>query len=75
MQYSDTDETAVCNLASICLPKILEYPFTEEWRKLSDSKVSVYEDPDRILKIYSKSDCDYCKLLKALLKKRPSLSL
>jgi ribonucleotide reductase alpha subunit len=68
-EYSDKDETAVCNLASICLPKILEYPFTEEWRKLSDSKVSVYEDPDRILKIYSKSDCDYCKLLKALLKR------
>jgi ribonucleoside-diphosphate reductase alpha subunit len=69
MQYSDKNETAVCNLGSICLPKILEYPFTDEWRILSDSKVSVYEDPDRVLKIYSKSDCDYCKLLKALLKR------
>ena len=69
MQYSDKNETAVCNLGSICLPKILEYPFTDEWRNLSDSKsVSVYEDSSRVLKLYSTSDCDYCKLLKALLK-------
>ena len=69
MQYSDKDETAVCNLGSICLPKILEYPFNDEWRNLSESKlVSVYEDSSRILKLYSTSDCDYCKLLKALLK-------
>jgi len=68
-EYSDKDETAVCNLGSICLPKILEYPFTDEWRNLSDSKlVSVYEDSSRVLKLYSTSDCDYCKLLKALLK-------
>lgn len=67
-QYSDKDETAVCNLGSICLPKILEYPFTDDWRNLSDSKVSVYEDSSRLLKLYSTSDCDYCKLLKALLK-------
>lgn len=68
-EYSDKNETAVCNLGSICLPKILEYPFTDEWRNLSDSKsVSVYEDSDRVLKLYSTSDCDYCKLLKALLK-------
>jgi ribonucleoside-diphosphate reductase alpha chain len=67
-EYSDKDETAVCNLGSICLPKILEYPFTDEWRNLSDSKVSVYEDSSRLLKLYSTSDCDYCKLLKALLK-------
>ena len=69
MQYSDKNETAVCNLGSICLPKILEYPFTDEWRNLSDSKLtSVYEDSSRVLKLYSTSDCDYCKLLKALLK-------
>ena len=68
-EYSDKDETAVCNLGSICLPKILEYPFTDEWRNLSDSKLtSVYEDSSRVLKLYSTSDCDYCKLLKALLK-------
>lgn len=68
-EYSDKDETAVCNLGSICLPKILEYPFTDEWRNLSESKlISVYEDSSRMLKLYSTSDCDYCKLLKALLK-------
>jgi ribonucleoside-diphosphate reductase alpha subunit len=69
LQYSDKDETAVCNLGSICLPKILEYPFTDEWRNLSDSNlIPVYEDSSRVLKLYSTSDCDYCKLLKALLK-------
>jgi ribonucleoside-diphosphate reductase alpha subunit len=68
VQYSDKNETAVCNLGSICLPKILEYPFTENWRKLSEN-FSVYENTDRVLKLYSTSDCDYCKLLKALLKR------
>ena len=69
MQYSDKNETAVCNLGSICLPKILEYPFTNEWRELSNKTLtSIYEDSSRILKLYSTSDCDYCKLLKALLK-------
>ena len=70
-EYSDKDETAVCNLGSICLPKILEYPFSDAWRELSQSQsklISIYEDRDRVLKLYSKSDCDYCKLLKALLK-------
>jgi ribonucleoside-diphosphate reductase alpha subunit len=69
VQYSDKNETAVCNLGSICLPKILEYPFTNEWRELSNKTLtSIYEDSSRILKLYSTSDCDYCKLLKALLK-------
>lgn len=68
-EYSDKDETAVCNLGSICLPKILEYPFNDEWRELSNKTLtSIYEDSSRVLKLYSTSDCDYCKLLKALLK-------
>lgn len=30
MQYSDTKQIAVCNLASICLPKFVEDTYTEE---------------------------------------------
>ena len=61
-----------CNLASICLPSILEYPNKSyhEWFDLlsnEEQKLSEYYFNGN-LKLFSESDCSYCKLLKALLK-------
>ena len=53
-EYSNSEETAVCNLASIGLPKFIKEtpnPFTN-------------------VTVYSKDNCNWCLLLKALLKKR-----
>ena len=53
-EYSNEEETAVCNLASIGLPnfiKEVQNPFSE-------------------IKLYSKSECSWCNLLKALLYKK-----
>lgn len=53
-EYSNSEETAVCNLASIGLPKFIKEtpnPFTN-------------------VTLYSKDNCNWCLLLKALLKKR-----
>jgi len=50
IQYSDANETAVCNLASIGLPKFVRSPI------LSD---------DIYVKVYTKTNCNYCKLAKA----------
>jgi len=53
-EYSNKDETAVCNLASIGLSKFIKEtpnPFTD-------------------VTVYSKNDCNWCLLMKALLKKR-----
>jgi ribonucleoside-diphosphate reductase subunit M1 len=50
IEYSDKDETAVCNLASISLPSCLEYPDFE----------------DVTVTIYTKEECNYCKYSKLL---------
>jgi len=53
-EYSNKDETAVCNLASIGLSKFIKEtpnPFTD-------------------ITVYSKKDCNWCILMKAFLKKR-----
>ena len=55
IEYSDDNETAVCNLASIALSKFVKdtkSPFTDE------------------ITIYTKNDCKWCDLLKALLKRK-----
>ena len=52
IEYSDKDETAVCNLASISLPKFLIE------KDLSDDKIT----------IYSKKDCNQCSYIKNILK-------
>ena len=52
IEYSDENETAVCNLASIGLSKFSYKP------------IKKYEN----ITIYSKNDCDYCKLAKMHLK-------
>ena len=54
IEYSDENETAVCNLASIALSKFVK-PNTI---KLED------------VKIYTKDDCKWCVLMKSLLKRR-----
>ena len=63
-----------CNLASICLPKILEFPHINNESKwyslLSKDELKLYDYYFKgDLKIYTKDDCVYCKLLKALLTK------
>jgi len=55
IEYSDENETAVCNLASIALSKFITEttsPFTKS------------------ITIYTKTDCKWCDLLKALLKRK-----
>lgn len=57
VEVASKEEIAVCNLASVCLPKILRtYPHDD-----SQDKVDVS------FHIYSTTDCGYCKLLKAVL--------
>ena len=53
-EYSDENETAVCNLASIALSQ-----FVKPICKLNCEKE---------IKIYSKSSCVYCKMAKALMR-------
>ena len=55
IEYSDENETAVCNLASIALSKFItetSSPFTEN------------------ITMYTKTDCKWCDLLKALLERK-----
>ncbi len=52
IEYSDSKETAVCNLASIALSKFIKQP----------SKVI------KTFKVYSKSTCNYCKMAKNYIK-------
>lgn len=52
IQYSDKNETAVCNLASIGLSKFICSPVVSQYMKV---------------KIYTKSKCNYCKLAKGYL--------
>ena len=56
IEYSDADETAVCNLASIGLPNFVKT------RNLDDLK-------SKKIMIYTKDACSYCKLTKLLLNK------
>ena len=54
VEYSDSNETAVCNLASIGLPTFI---------KSTNSPFSSVE-------IYTKNNCNWCVLLKDLLKRK-----
>lgn len=72
IEVSNQEETSVCNLGSICLPSILEYPNKSyhDWYDLlthEEKQLSEYYFRGR-LKLLSEPDCVYCKLLKALLK-------
>ena len=59
MEYSNSEETAVCNLASIALSKfvIMPSPDIKEYEYVND------------IQIYSKTDCGYCRRSKQYLKK------
>lgn len=71
IEYSDSKESSVCNLASICLPSCLEYPkqnFTNWFNLLYDQEKQISNYIfDSSLFLLSKDDCSYCKLLKQLL--------
>lgn len=54
IEYSDDKEYAVCNLASLSLPKFIKYK----------------EDNWTSLLIYTKKNCSYCKILKSILSER-----
>ena len=54
IQYTSPEETSVCNLASIALPKFIKHMNTNDLEFI----------------IYSKPDCVFCDLAKALLKKK-----
>jgi len=58
IEYSDSKETAVCNLASISLPNFVE-PFN----------INKIVNPPKEIIIYTKDKCNYCKLSKILLNK------
>ena len=53
IEYSDKEETAVCNLASIALSQFVEHKKVPQ--------------PTSI-KVYSKTKCNFCKMAKALLR-------
>ncbi len=57
MEYSDSKETAVCNLASIGLAKFVKKPSPELYPKIEK------------IKIYSKTKCNWCKRAKIFLDK------
>ena len=57
IEYSDENETAVCNLASIALSKCIK------------ETTSPFNDSQHIV-LYTKNNCKWCILLKALLKKK-----
>ena len=55
LEYSDEKETAVCNLASISLTKCVV-----------ENNINPFKD----VVVYTKDNCNWCVLLKALLKKK-----
>ena len=56
IEYSDPDETAVCNLASIGLPNFVISKNLDEYK-------------NKEIIVYTKNGCSYCNLTKLLLKK------
>jgi len=54
IEYSDSKETAVCNLASVGLSKFVENP------------TPLYYKDIKSIKIYSKTNCKWCKRTKEL---------
>ena len=58
MEYSDSNETAVCNLASIALSKFVVQPNPE-----NDKYKNI-----KSIKIFSKTKCGYCRRAKNYLK-------
>ena len=73
VEVSNEEETAVCNLSSICLTSILQTPNKENINTdlyNKEEKQNLNYIFNGKLKLFSKEDCIYCKLLKGLLKER-----
>ncbi len=66
VEYSSPTESAVCNLASICLPSILEYP---EDTVSTLGRWTLSQLRSLKITIYTKQNCGWCKLAKGLLRK------
>lgn len=66
IEYSDKDETAVCNLASIGLSKFVEE--NQNIKNLTNNDLLFKGDHGYVIKIYSKKGCKYCDLTKLLCK-------
>jgi ribonucleoside-diphosphate reductase alpha subunit len=75
-EVSNSTETAVCNLASVCLPSIIKKPDSLLQYKNTEWLSLLSNEEKEVIKIifsgelflYSNEDCMYCKLLKTLLK-------
>ena len=63
--YSDSNETAVCNLASICLSQFVEETLYLNFPSLEENNSKLLNSINFI--VYSKDDCKYCTLAKELL--------
>jgi ribonucleoside-diphosphate reductase alpha subunit len=76
IEVSNKEETAVCNLASICLPSFLQFPnrnnldqFIPWYNLLSKEELNIGKIYFKgQLKLFTKEDCVYCSLLKNLFK-------
>lgn len=66
IEYSDKDETAVCNLASIGLSKFVE--MNENIKNLKKNDLLFKGEDGYVITIYSKKGCKYCDLTKLLCK-------
>ena len=73
-QFSDDKEIACCNLASICLPNVLEMPSRKDFLKTIGWSKLLSKDEQELsslifeksVSIFTKPDCSYCHLLKKL---------
>jgi len=66
IEYSDSTEYAVCNLASINLTKFLE-PTKPHWLFPGGDRWGVFER-EPVIVVYTTMNCVWCKLMKVLLK-------
>lgn len=72
IEYSNDKETAVCNLASLSLPAFVRFPRGREAIvKMLPSSISAMDDLNgrMNIKMYTRSDCKYCKMAKDLLRR------
>ncbi len=60
IEYSDKDETAVCNLASIALNSCVTYPLLEIYKRFNKTSDCI---------LYTKESCPWCDKLKVVFKK------
>ena len=49
MEYTSKDEIAVCNLASLCLPKFVNEDGTYDYKKLHEITRTVTKNLNRVI--------------------------